>query len=1395
MRLADGVYRIKNARTKNYVTLLSKYGDLVSSEQVGQNSEEEEWQIKFSDTNEKCTFQNRALGTFAGHDPEERHVRGTETKHVWRIKKVDGNYAIHTGTGAKSWCFENDRFNSQVFLREESPEITYYQWIFEGTGTIEQLPLDVETAHVIRQRRVSHDKLEWEEVTKFLSDRLPRVPGATFMHERACLPGTRATLLKTISEWTMSSDSLYLLTAPAGAGKSTIAHTVASPAQGKGILGGSFFLHRDFNDRRDAHLVINSLAFQLAHFDLEIAKNIRRTLTRDPDLPSSSTVHNKFSGLIVNPVKNSSAVKGPILLVIDDLDALVNGNTTHSNIRQAFLACIAGLEPELPSALKIFMTSRPEPDITLELASFCQCPLGLDTKETQDDLKKYAMNCMTKIARRYKYLGNNWPGSEAILDFVRKACGLFIWIHTVYLFVMQRDAGAWLKVALSPQPLADVESELDKLYTKALLDHPDVSDSVFYDRFQKVVGGIVVLYDPLSSASLDSLLKLSFYSDDIVSSLQSFLYNTGDDTVRFIHPSFPEFLSDHTRCKDDKLRIDKDFQHCELAKACLAKMHEMLRKNICNLDSSQFNSEIVDLDERIKKNISKELQYACQHWAYHLASLSELDTQVYELVKRFLQNDLLYWLEVLSLLQKMTSTLISLDYVQEKLETHSNANAKELDQLVILVHDAKHFVHEFYTPIGQSSMHIYHSALPFTPQQTIFYETYSSKLERNIKILNGPSLQWSTSAHMTMCVGHTSQVTCMAFSPDGSIIVSCAQDSTLRLWDVKYGVAIGKPLKSHTYRYHCYNFTSVAFSPDGSKIVSGSMEKTASVCLWDVKSGAAIGEPLKGHKKGVSCVAFSPDGSKIVSGSVDGSLCLWDAKSDATIGEPLNGHSDDIMCVAFSSDSSKFVSGSYNRLVCLWDADSGAVIGKPIICHSDMVRCVAFCPDGLKFVSCSDDRTLCLWDGKSGAAIGKPLTGHSGEIYYVVFSPDGSQIVSGSEDNTLRLWDGKFGVAIGEPLKGHSGKVYCIAFSPDGSKFVSGSEDKTLCIWNAKSGITIRALNGHRGSIRCVAYSPDGSKIVSGSDDSALCIWNCNPSTANTEVLNYQSYVDKIKISPDGLVIVSILADGTLNLWDAVLGVAIGKPMIGHSASIPFNAVVFSHDSLKIVSGSYDTTLRLWNAKSGVAIGESLNGHSDLVNCIAFSPDDSKFVSGSYDKSLCLWDAKSGAAIGEPLTGHSTGIDSVQFSPDGTKIASRAKNTVCLWDSISGAAIGELLTGSIEIPISSTYLAFSSDGLHVTIGKSLMWNVSTLSLLTADQAKHAKFPYSTSQSQNFQFHETRWLVDNSGHIICWIPFANTGGNARTAYCDGIFCIGGHNDQFTIIDISNVINRHTVGARP
>ena len=70
------------------------------------------------------------------------------------------------------------------------------------------------------------------------------------------------------------------------------------------------------------------------------------------------------------------------------------------------------------------------------------------------------------------------------------------------------------------------------------------------------------------------------------------------------------------------------------------------------------------------------------------------------------------------------------------------------------------------------------------------------------------------------------------------------------MWNVQSGEQVSV-LKGHTYYV-----ASVAFSPDGSQIVSGSDDKTVQV--WNVQSGEEV-RMLNGHTGYVRSVAFSPD--------------------------------------------------------------------------------------------------------------------------------------------------------------------------------------------------------------------------------------------------------------------------------------------------------------------------------------------------------------------------------------------------------------------------------------------------------------------------------------------------------------------------------------------------------
>ena len=84
-----------------------------------------------------------------------------------------------------------------------------------------------------------------------------------------------------------------------------------------------------------------------------------------------------------------------------------------------------------------------------------------------------------------------------------------------------------------------------------------------------------------------------------------------------------------------------------------------------------------------------------------------------------------------------------------------------------------------------------------------------------------------------MCTRWRSLPTARGWCPD-------LNDNTVRIWDAASGECVVGPLDGHTW-----HVTSVAFSPDGTRVVSGSDDKT--VRIWDAASGECVVGPLDGH--------------------------------------------------------------------------------------------------------------------------------------------------------------------------------------------------------------------------------------------------------------------------------------------------------------------------------------------------------------------------------------------------------------------------------------------------------------------------------------------------------------------------------------------------------------------
>jgi WD40 repeat protein len=200
--------------------------------------------------------------------------------------------------------------------------------------------------------------------------------------------------------------------------------------------------------------------------------------------------------------------------------------------------------------------------------------------------------------------------------------------------------------------------------------------------------------------------------------------------------------------------------------------------------------------------------------------------------------------------------------------------------------------------------------------------------------------------------------------------------------------------------------SSVAFSPDGTRIVSGAFDKT--LRLWDARTGAEL-QILRGHDNYVYSVAFSPDGTRIVSGSNDTTLRLWDAWTGAEL-QILRGHEDFVYSAAFSLDGTRIVSGAFDKTLRLWDAQTGAEL-QILRVHESLATSVAFSPDGTRIVSGSDDAVR-LWDAWTGKCLGvlngtgdvKAIAAGTAEFRYRLMVHEQQSVIESSADGRPVAW-------------------------------------------------------------------------------------------------------------------------------------------------------------------------------------------------------------------------------------------------------------------------------------------------------------------------------------------------------------------------------------------------------
>ncbi|EKM49232.1 uncharacterized protein PHACADRAFT_131855, partial [Phanerochaete carnosa HHB-10118-sp] len=719
-----------------------------------------------------------------------------------------------------------------------------------------------------------------------------------------------------------SQPNILWLNGLPGSGKTTIASSVAQQCHASGTLGASFFCSRSDTDCSNASLIFTTIAYHLGLFYEPFKEQVAEILRKDPRLVYSS-VSRQFEELIIRPLKHLRDGFPSCVVVIDALDECRDPQVTSAVI-STLLKHAEDLSP-----LRFFVTSRPERHIVTRFDTIgyrnAFGKLLLHEVEVQlvtVDIGKYFTASLSEI-RQYFNMAESWPDKSDIETLSRMANGLFIFAATAIKFIADRDyndPAGQLKILTS----AGSHRLLDQLYLQVLdTAFPSISTGLL-GRVKTVLGSIAVIKDPLPPSGLSRLLELP--TDTVYSSLVGLhsvlVVPAAQESVaniRIIHPTFPEFLLDSSRCTSRSFVVNSQRQNTLLLRRCLGAL-KGLKQDICGIrDPSLLNVEVPGLLGRIESAIPAHLRYASRHWCTHLVN-GELSDEILDALVEFVQGQLLHWIEVCSLVGVL----------------RDGVDDDRARDIVILLNDCERLVVGYFPAISSSALHLYYSLLSFIPTKTALARTYAHECfsEISVKVFGSVPGMWDACLGTVTAHGGDS-VTAVDFSLDGRTIASPGRDGRIRIWDA-LTCALLSVLPGHSS-----SVNSVKYSPDGARIASAAVGGT--VKIWDAVSGVLI-RTLKGHAGYATCAAFTPDGGRIVSGFRNCSLKIWDADTGACL-VTLTAHDSHVISIAVSRDGRDVLACAADKTVLVWDFARGE-IRQALSGHTKDVTSVAYNHDG-----------------------------------------------------------------------------------------------------------------------------------------------------------------------------------------------------------------------------------------------------------------------------------------------------------------------------------------------------------------------------------------------------------------------------------------------------------------
>jgi WD40 repeat protein/DNA-binding transcriptional ArsR family regulator len=198
---------------------------------------------------------------------------------------------------------------------------------------------------------------------------------------------------------------------------------------------------------------------------------------------------------------------------------------------------------------------------------------------------------------------------------------------------------------------------------------------------------------------------------------------------------------------------------------------------------------------------------------------------------------------------------------------------------------------------------------------------------------------------------------------------------------------------------HSDDISSLAWSPNGQWIASGSFDNTTRI--WSTETWSTI--KTLNHPAPVEGISTSKNTFRLAISHGNGTIEIWNSVSWTLI-QTLLEHQDAVLGLSWSPDGTKLSTGDNSGNITIWDATTWNSV--EILMMPSGVNDLQWSNNGEKLAACSSDGTISVWETSTWTSIQSfDTTSGDQSVESIAWNRNDTKLASSSEENQLKIWN------------------------------------------------------------------------------------------------------------------------------------------------------------------------------------------------------------------------------------------------------------------------------------------------------------------------------------------------------------------------------------------------------